>query len=137
MIIQLNLLKNTLSTYYNNYFHLRQFVRTFQQFSFGFMTVVCIAIDDDKCEVYLQGLDTEEFNQTLFINEQNSILAEFCSDSIAKLIMNSETIHDEKLIRLFKGNISYNIINYKKLNGIYYLNDNTIKFIKKYFIYIL
>ena len=78
LIIQLKLLKSTLSTYYTNYFHLRQFVRTFQHFSFGFMTVVCIAIDDDKCEVYLQGLDTEEFNQTLFINEQNSILAEFC-----------------------------------------------------------
>ena len=122
LISELNLLKSTLSQYYNNYFDLHQFVRTFQQFSYGFMSVVCIAMDDNgNCKEYLSSLDTKEFNQTLFTNEQNELLSESCSDSIAKIIMNSETIHDNKLIGLFKGNISYNIVNRKSLLKINYI----------------
>ena len=127
LISELNLLKSTLSQYYNNYFDLHQFVRTFQQFSYGFMSVVCIAMDDEgNCKEYLSSLDTKEFNQTLFTNEQNELLSESCSDSIAKIIMNSETIHDNKLIGLFKGNISYNIVNRKSLLKINYLTYNTL-----------
>ena len=130
LIIQLKLLQVTLSQYYDNYFDLHQFVRTFQQFSIGFLTVACIVKDNNdnngNCEEYIKSLDTKTFNQTLFISEQNDILAEYCSESISKIIVNSETIHDDQLVKLFKGNISYNIVNIKKINGIYYLNKSII-----------
>ena len=127
LIIQLQILKQTLSKYYNNYFDLHQFVRTFQQFSFGFMAEVCLVIDNyGNCKEYLTNLDTELFNQTLYINEQNIILADFCSDSIAKIIMNSEEIKDKKLIELFEGNISYRLVNRRNKEGIYYLTHSSI-----------
>ena len=127
LIKQLNNLKNDLSNYYNNYFDLQQFVRTFQQFSYGFMSVVCIVMDNyGNCKEYLSTLDTEEFNLTLFIKEQNIILAGFCSDSIAKIIMISEVINDKRLIELFTGNISYHIVNSNIYKGIYYLTQNTM-----------
>ena len=128
LIIQLKLLQVTISDYYDNYFVLHQFVRTFQQFSYGFLAVVCIVKDDNgNCEEYISSLDTEEFNQTLFIIEQINILAEFCSDSISKLILNSEAIHDDKLIQLFKGNISYYIVNVKKIGNEYNISYNIIQ----------
>ena len=127
LIIQLRVLKYDLSQYYNNYFDLHQIVRTFQQFSLGFMTVVCIVKDDyGNCGRYLSSLDTEEFNQTLFIMEQNPFLVESCSNYITKIIKNSETIHDNLLIELFKGNISYHIVSSKKTNKIYYFTYSDI-----------
>ena len=129
LIIQLRVLKNDLSQYYNNYFDLHQFVRTFQQFSVGFMTVVCIVKDDyGNCGRYLSSLDTEEFNQTLFIMEQNAILVESCSNYITKIIKNSESIHDNLLIGLFKGNISYHIVSSKKTSKIYYFTYSDISY---------
>ena len=127
LIIQLRVLKNDLSQYYNNYFDLHQFVRTFQQFSSAFMSVVCIVKDDyGNCGRYLSSLDTEEFNQTLFIMEQNAILVESCSNYISKMIKNSETIQDNLLIGLFKGNIFYHIVSSKKTNKIYYFTYSEI-----------
>ena len=128
LIIQLKILQVTISDYYNNYFVLHQFVRTFQQFSYGLVAVVCIVKDEfGNCEEYLSKLDTKDFNQTLFLNEQNNILAEFCSDSISKLILNSESIHDDILIQLFKGNISYYIVNIKKIGKIYNISYSIIQ----------
>ena len=127
LIIELKILKTDISQYYNNYFDLHQFVRTFQQFSYGFMTTVCIVQNEGgHCEEYLKSLDTKEFNQTSFIMAHNEVLSESCSDSIAKIIMNSETIHDPILIELFKGNISYNIVGSKTIYEIHQLNTSII-----------
>jgi hypothetical protein len=91
------------------------------------MTIVCIVQDESgHCEEYLKSLDTKEFNQTSFITAHNEVLSESCSDSIAKIIMNSETIHDAILIELFKGNISYNIVTSKAMYGIHQLNASVI-----------
>ena len=128
LIVQLKLLQVSLSQYCNNYFDLHQFVRTFQQFSYGFLSVVCIVKDYNTgdCEHYLSSLDKKSFNHTLFINEQNDILGEFCSESISKIILNSKTIHDKTLIELFSGNISYNVVSIKKINGNYNINHSLI-----------
>ena len=130
LIIELRLLQVTLSQYCNNYFDLHQFVRVFQQFSYGFLTIACIVKDIKEnigdCQPYLSVLDKESFNRTLFITEQNAILAEICSESISKIILNSETIHDEKLISLFKGNISYNVVSIKRLEGSYNISHSLI-----------
>ena len=128
LIFQIKLLQETISIYCENYFDLHQFVRTFHQFSYGFLTVVCLVkTDTGNCEEYLSSLDTKEFNQTLFLSEQNGILAEYCSNSTNKIIANSETIHDDKLMELFKGNISYNIINIKKINNTYNISYSVIQ----------
>jgi hypothetical protein len=128
LILQIKLLQETISIYCENYFDLHQFVRTFHQFSYGFLTVVCLVkTDTGNCEEYLSSLDTKEFNQTLFISEQNEILVEYCSNSANKIIANSETVHDDKLMELFKGNISYNIINIKKINNTYNMSYSVIQ----------
>ena len=41
-VLNLKILKNTISTYSENFFDLRQFVRFFQQFSYSFTTLICI-----------------------------------------------------------------------------------------------
>ena len=128
LILQIKLLQETISIYCNNYFDLHQFVRTFHQFSYGFLTMACIVkSNNSNCEEYLSALDTKEFNQTLFLIEQNEILAEMCSNSANKIIANSETVHDDKLMALFKGNISYNIINIKKINNTYNLSKSVLQ----------
>ena len=127
LILQIKLLQETISTFCENYFDLHQFVRTFHQFSYAFLTMVCLVkTDPNSCEEYLSSLDSKEFNQTLFLSEQNEILAEYCSNSANKIIANSETVHDEKLLSLFKGNISYNIINIKKSNSSYSITNSAI-----------
>ena len=40
--------------------------------------------------------------------------------------MNSEAIHDAILIELFKGNISYNIVNSKTIYGFHQLSTSII-----------
>ena len=127
LILQIKILQETISNYCENYFDLHQFVRTFHQFSYGFLTMVCLVkTDAESCEEYLSSLDTKEFNQTLFLSEQNEILAEYCSSSANKIIANSETVHDEKLMSLFKGIIPYNIINIKKINNTYTIANSVI-----------
>ena len=106
LILQLKILKNTISSYYENYFEIRQTIRTFQQFSYTFFTVICIVrFDNGTCRRYISTLDTQEFNQTLFNIEQNNILAEFFSYSIDKVLLNAETINDNRLYQLLQGNI--------------------------------
>ena len=123
LIFQLKTLQTTISQYSDNYFELRNFVRTFQQFSYSFMALVCVVKDDNgTCEEYLSSLDTKEFNQTLFISEQNEILAESCSESISKIIINSETIKDQLLNEIFNTNVSYSLMNIKKFNDAYDIN---------------
>ena len=120
LVLKLKLLQGTISDYCQNYYYLRQFIRTFHQFSYSFLTIACIAkYENGTCEQYISKFDTEEFNQTLFIMLQNEYLAESCSDSISKIILNSETIQDQKLIDLLRGNISYHIMNIKKINDAY------------------
>ena len=120
LVLRLKILQGTISNYCQNYFYLRQFIRTFHQFSYSFLTVACIVkYENGECESYISKLDTEEFNQTLFLSIQNEFLAESCSDSVAKIILNSETIQDKQLINLLKGNISYHIMNIKKINDEY------------------
>ena len=99
----------------DNYLDLIQFIRVFQQFSVQFLTVVCVAIKDDYCKSYISQFDTEDFNQTLFFIEQNQILAEYGSDSINELIMNSESIQDEVLLNLLQSNFSYYLVSKRKI----------------------
>ena len=127
LLLQLKTSQTTISDYSNNYFDLRQFIRTFHQFSYSFLTLTCIVISDDgKCEEYISLLDKKEFNQSLFLMEQNEILSETCSDSVRKIIMTSETIKDNKLIELFKDNVSYYLINSNRENVFYNLSLNEI-----------
>ena len=122
LILQLKIIKKSLTQYSENYFNIRQFVRTYQQFSFSFMAIVCIVKNENKneeCEEYFSRLDTNNFNQSLFLKEQNDILAELCSDSISEIIMNSDIIKDKILSQIFKKNVSYNLVNIKKINNIY------------------
>ena len=125
LIIQLKVSKNNISTYSDNYFEVRQFLRTFQQFTFTFLSLACIVKDENgDCQEYISSLNNEEFNQTLFLTEQNIILAESCSSSVAKIIKNSEIINDNELIELFKGNISYYLMNIKKVNDDYNISNS-------------
>ena len=127
LILQLKILKNTISSYYENYFEIRQTIRTFQQFSYTFFTVICIVrFDNGTCRRYISTLDTQEFNQTLFNIEQNNILAEFFSYSIDKVLLNAETINDNRLYQLLQGNISYYLMNMKKLNNKYNITQTRI-----------
>ena len=89
--------------------------RIFHQFLTQFLTIACVSESQNgDCKSYISVLDTEIFNQTLFIMEQNNVLAELCSASINQLIINSELIHDQILKGLLKGDFIYYIINKKK-----------------------
>ena len=110
----------------NKYLDLIQFIRFFLQFSVEFLTVVCVEINEDECKSYISQFDTKDFNQTLFFTEQNEILAEYGSDSINKLIINSESIKDEILLNLLKGNFSYYLVSKKKVEGKYNITSNII-----------
>jgi hypothetical protein len=83
-------------------------------------------IKDDYCKSYISKFDTEDFNQTLFFKEQNEILAEYGSDSINQLIVNSESIKDEVLLNLLKANFSYYLISKKKVENKYNITSNRI-----------
>ena len=110
----------------NNYLDLIQFIRVFQQFSVQYLTIICVVIKDDYCKSYISKFDTEDFNQTLFFKEQNEILAEYGSDSINQLIVNSESIKDEVLLNLLKANFSYYLISKKKVENKYNITSNII-----------
>jgi len=110
----------------NNYLDLIQFIRVFQQFSVQYLTIICVVIKDDYCKSYISKFDTEDFNQTLFFKEQNEILAEYGSDSINQLIVNSESIKDEDLLNLLKANFSYYLISKKKVENKYNITSNII-----------
>ena len=126
-ILNLKLLKNTISNYSQNYIDLRQFVRSYQQFSYSFLSLICIVnANNSNCEEYISALDSPEFNQSLFLMEQNEIMAEICSESISKIIKNSETINDEILIGLLKQNNSYLLMNLKKKNQTYEIGQSQI-----------
>ena len=69
--------KNQISLDIDNYLDLIQFIRIFHQFSIQYLTIACVAESlGDDCKSYISALDTEIFNQTLFIMEQNNVLAE-------------------------------------------------------------
>ena len=127
LILQLKILQNSISIYINSFFNLSQFIRTFHQFSYSLFTVACIVKNSsDYCESYISSLDTEEFNQTTFINEFNEVLAEYCSESITQIIVSSEVIKDKLLIELLKGSFSYKIMNTKKVNNTYNITHSEI-----------
>ena len=127
LLLQLRSLQTSISEYSENYFNLRQFIRSFHQFSYSFLTLTCIVkSESEECSEYISVLDKEEFNQTLFLMEQNEILSETVSDSVRKIIITSEIIKDDKLIELFKDNVSYYLMNIKKENNIYNFSLNQI-----------
>ena len=127
LITNLKIMQDEISSDCNNYLDLIQFIRVFQQFSVQFFLVVCVAMTEDRiCKTYISELDTEEFNQTLFASVQNQKLAELGSESINKLISNSESVHDEELIALLKGNITYNLLSKKLVNNIYNISNSLI-----------
>ena len=127
LILKLKIKQNEISDDCNNYLDLIQFIRIFQQFSVQFLTVVCVAINEKgDCKTYLSQYDTEEFNQSLFSAEQNAALSELCSESINSLIINSESINDEELSNLLRENFTYNLINVKKVDNAYNINNSLI-----------
>ena len=127
LILKIKMKQNAITIDCNNYLDLIQFIRVFQQFSVQFLTIACVAYNDDgDCKSYISQYDTEEFNQTLFLIEQNEALAELGSESINDLIINSESIHDEILLNLLKGNFTYNLINKKKVKNIYQISNNLV-----------
>ena len=120
LLLQLRSLQVIISEYSENYFNLRQFIRSFHQFSYAFLPLTCIVkYNNEECSEYISILDKEEFNQSLFLMEQNDFLSDTCSNSVRKVIMTSEIIQDEKLIDLFKDNVSYYLMNIKKKNNNY------------------
>jgi len=129
LILRLNILKNSISSYSQNYIDLRQFIRTFHLFSYSFLTVTCIVKslnNSSECEEYLSEFSQINSDKVNFIKKQNEILTEACSDSIAKIILNSETVQDQKLIDLLKGNFLYQIMNIKGIDGYYNMNYSDI-----------
>ena len=127
LILKIKIKQNEISDDCNNYLDLIQFIRIFQQFSVQFLTVVCVSLSESgNCSTYISQKDTSEFNQTLFLTEQNKVLAELGSESINQLIINSESIHDEILIGLLKGNFSYHLISKKKINNYYNISKSLI-----------
>ena len=127
LLLKIKIKQNAIYIDCNNYLDLIQFIRIFQQFSVQFLTLICVSITPDgECKSYISQFDTKEFNQTLFLSEQNEVLAEFGSQSINDLIINSESIHDSTLINLLKGNFTYNLINKKKINNKYNLSRSLI-----------
>ena len=120
LILQLKILQSTISLYYENLFSFHQTIRTFQQFSYAFFTIMCIAkYENGTCSPYISSLDTKDFNQTLFNIEQNEILSEAFATHVSKVILNSETIKDSILYKLLQGNITYHLMNVKKYNNTY------------------
>ena len=118
LIIQLKILQSAISLYYENLFSFHQTIRTFLQFSYAFFTVMCIAKDDNgNCGSYISSLDTPNFNQTLFNSEQNEILSEFFAACVSSVILNTETIKDNRLYELLQGNITYHLMKVKKYNN--------------------
>ena len=127
LLLKIKLKQSSIYVDCNNYLDLIQFIRIFQQFSVQFLSTLCVSIDKEgNCKTYISKFDTDEFNQTLFLMEQNEVLAEFGSQAINDLIINSESIHDAKLINLLKGNFTYNLINKKKINNIYNISNTLI-----------
>ena len=120
LLLQLKSLQFTISDYSYKYFNLIEFIRGFHLFSYTFVSLTCIVrFDNGTCDEYISVLDNEEFNQSLFLMEQNEILSETCSENVRNLILTSETINDKHLMKLFKDYISYYLINIKKDNGYY------------------
>lgn len=129
LIIRLNMLRNSISSYSQNYYNLRQFIRTFHQFSYSFLTVTCIVKslnNSSECQEYLSEFNQVSNDKINFIKEQNKIITESCSDSISKIILNSETVQDQQLIDLLKGNFLYQIMNIKGIDGYYEMNYSDI-----------
>ena len=127
LILKIKIKQNEISDDCNNYLDLIEFIRIFQQFSVQFLTVVCVALSEKgECKTYISQYDNDEFNHTLFLTEQNKVLAELGSESINQLILNSESIHDKILIGLLKGNFSYHLISKKKINNYYNISDSKI-----------
>ena len=127
LILKIKIKQNEITIDCKNYLDLIQFIRVFQQISVQFLTVACVAYNENgDCKSYISQYDTKEFNQTLFSNEQNEALAELGSASINDLIINSESIHDKILLNLLKGNFTYNLINKKKIKNIYYVSSNQV-----------
>ena len=130
LILKIRIKQNEISTDCNNYLDLIQFIRVFQQFSTQFLTIVCVVHSDNStdqnCSTYISQFDTEEFNQTLFTMRQLEILAELGSESINQLILNSESIHDEELLNLLRGNFSYNLISKKMINNMYNISNTLL-----------
>jgi hypothetical protein len=98
LILQLQSLKSTISDYTDKYFNFLEFIRGFHQFSYIFATLTCIVrYDNGTCSDYISALDTEEFNQSLFLMEQCEILSESISVNVRNLIITSETVNDKEL----------------------------------------
>jgi len=127
LILQLKILQNAISLFYENLFSFHQTIRTFQQFTYAFFTVMCVAKDENgTCDRYISSLDTEDFNQTLFNLEQNEILSESFAVCVSKVLLNSETIKDSILYELLQGNITYHLINVKKYNNTFDISLSNI-----------
>jgi hypothetical protein len=127
LLLKIKMKQNSISVDCNNYLDLIQFIRIFQQFSVQFLTVLCVSTSPGRnCSAYISILDTKDFNQTLFLLEQNEVLAELGSESINKLIINTESINDNELLELMKGNFTYNLISKKKMNNIYNISSSLI-----------
>ena len=121
--------QNEISEDCNNYLDLIQFIRIFHQFSVQFLTVVCVIVSlspDGICKSYISQFDDDNFNQTLFNLEQNVVLAELGSERINQIIIKSESIRDDILRSLLKGNFSYIFISKKKVNNIYHISNSKI-----------
>ena len=126
-ILKIKIKQSEISDDCKNYLDLIQFIRIFQQFSVQFLTVVCVAFNENgDCKSYISSFDTEDFNLTLFFSEQNEILAELSSESINNLIINSESINDDILLNLLNANFTYNLINKKKVNNVYNISNSLI-----------
>ena len=110
----------------NNYLDLIQFIRIYQQFSVQFLAIICVVTKDNNCKSYISQMDTKDFNKTLLFMKQNEILAEYASDSINKLFVNSVFIKDQILLNLLRGNFSYYLINKIKLEEKYIITNNII-----------
>ena len=127
LILKIKIKQNEISADCNNYLDLIQFIRIFHQFSVQYLTVVCVSLSPKgDCKSYISQFDNENFNQTLFTMEQNIVLAELGSESINQLIINSESIHDDMLISLLKGNFTYHLISKKKINNYYNISNSLI-----------
>ena len=120
LILKIKIKQNEISIDCNNYLDLIQFIRVFQQFSVQLLSIACVSLSPNgDCKSYISQFDNDNFNQTLFIMEQNNVLAEEGSESISQLIINSELIHDEVLKGLLKENFTYNLISKKKVYDYY------------------
>ena len=99
----------------DKYFNLLYFIRGFHHFSYSFVVITCfVRYPNGTCEEYFSSLDTEEFNQSLFLMEQNDMVADIFSGIVKNLIISFETIKDDKLTKLFNNKFPYYFINLKK-----------------------